>query len=202
MFSIPKNANPSLDRTGQFCLNNQIQKNVWFLAGTFGNITVIKRKCTIPYGKAIFLPILVKEDSFAEDSDLRTYEDLKQRCRTATDNLVSIEAVLDEQVLGNLTEYRAHSEIFRLTFPEENVYEVTPGPTYAACDGFWLFIKPPHVGNHLLCFRGETLLENPFTLNQLLGKKIHSSIHKHIQENLTFRIQVLYELTITDHKRK
>ena len=56
--------------------------NVWFLAGTFGNVNLIRRKCIVPLGKAIFFPILEKEDSFAEDVDLRSELELASRAES------------------------------------------------------------------------------------------------------------------------
>src|ERR687892_107301 len=101
MLSIPKRKNPSLDRTGKYCSLNQNDKNVWFLTGTFGNIGPIKRKCIIPARKAIFFPVLVKEDSFAEDSDLKMEADLIRRCEQAMNRLINIEAFIDEQKMEN-----------------------------------------------------------------------------------------------------
>jgi hypothetical protein len=79
MLSIPKKKNPSFDRTGKYCSINQDNHNVWFLTGTFGNVGPIKRKCIIPSGKAIFFPVLVKEDSLAEDCDIKSEADLIKR---------------------------------------------------------------------------------------------------------------------------
>jgi hypothetical protein len=95
MLSIPKKNNPSLDNTGMYCSVNQRNANVWFLTGTFGNIIPVTRKCAIPAGRAIFFPILEKEDSFAEDSDLTTELELANRSKSATDELVDMEVIID-----------------------------------------------------------------------------------------------------------
>ena len=83
MLSIPREKNPCIDKTGEFCSVDQNDKNVWFLAGTFGNVAAVKRRCRVPLGKALFFPLLVKEDSFAEDLDLNTEEDLTKRANGA-----------------------------------------------------------------------------------------------------------------------
>jgi hypothetical protein len=198
VLSIPKKKNPSLDRTGKYCSVNQNNQNVWFLTGTFGNIVPVKRKCIIPSRKAIFFPILVKEDSLAEDSDLKTEADLIKRCEQATNRLINIEASIDDQRMEHLENYRVRSEVFDLTFPKDNVYNVRPGLTRSVCDGYWLFIKPLQAGTHSIFFRGETSLNEPYTINQLKGNAIHSSIWKHIDKKSTFKLEVSYDLTITN----
>ena len=57
----PSATNPVLDTTGKDCQRNQ-KGSVWFLAGTFFGAAVT-RNCTIPAGKALFIPI-VNGDSF------------------------------------------------------------------------------------------------------------------------------------------
>ena len=197
MLSIPKKKNPSLDRTGKYCSINQDNHNVWFLTGTFGNIAPIKRKCIMPSGKAIFFPVLVKEDSLAEDSDLKTEADLINRCEQATNRLINIEVSIDDQRMDHLQNYRVRSKVFDLIFPKENVYNVRPGLTRSVCDGYWLFIRPLQVGNHSIFFRGETSLEEPYTINQLMRNAIHSPIWKNMNKNSTFKLEVSYDLTIT-----
>lgn len=196
MLSIPKIKNPSLDDTGKYCSVNQSDENVWFLTGTFGNIIPVKRKCIIPAGKAIFLPILVKEDSLVEDSDLKTELELIKRARDATDRLINMEATIDREKVDQLKNYRVQSEVFDLTFPEDNIYDVRPGLTRSVCDGYWLFIKPLQIGKHYIYFKGETLLEEAYTLSHLKTSEVYSPIWHHIEEEKTFKLEVSYELTI------
>jgi len=196
LLSIPKRQNPAIDETGRYCSMNQDNENVWFLTGTFGNVGRINRKCNVPAGRAIFFPILVKEDSLQEDSDLKTEEDLKKRCLDATNRLVHIEATINGTKVDRLENYRVQSEVFDLTFPEDNIYDMRPGLTRSVCDGYWLFVKPLPAGRHYIYFRGETLLEEAFTLTQMKTNQVYSPIWQHIKENPTFKVEVLYELTI------
>ena len=152
MLSIPKKNNPSLDKTGKYCSMNQNNENVWFLTGTFGNIVPVKRKCTIPIGKAIFFPILEKEDSLKEDSDLDNESGLIKRSRDATNRLTYMEAWIDGAKIEDLEDYRVQSEVFDLKFPEDNVYDVKQGLTRSVCDGYWLFLKPLEIGKHHIYF--------------------------------------------------
>jgi hypothetical protein len=196
MLSIPKQKNPSIDETGEYCSMNQNDEHVWFLTGTFGNNVPVNRNCTIPAGKAIFFPILEKEDSLAEDSDLKTESELLKRSRDATNRLIHMEATIDGQNVEHLENYRVQSEAFNLTFPEDNVYNVQPGLTRSICDGYWIFIKPLQIGKHDIYFLGETSLCEAHTLTQLRNGEVHRPIWQHINEKLTFKLEVSYDLTI------
>lgn len=202
MLSIPKKNNPSFDETGKYGSVNQNEEKVWFLTGTFGNIVPFKRACTIPVGRAIFFPILMKEVSLVEDSDLKTESELRDRCRNAMNRVIHMEAAIDGLTLSQLDCYRVQSEAFYLTFPEDNVYDVRAGLTLSVCDGYWLFIKPMQIGKHDIYFMGETMLEEEFTLVQLKKGGAHHRIQEHIREmqhmktRPTFKLAVNYELRI------
>lgn len=204
MLSIPKKKNPSLDETGKHCSSNQNEKKVWFLTGTFGNVIPIKRACIIPAGKAIFFPILMKEDSLEEDSDLKTVSELRNRCRDAMNRVIDMEASIDGLIVKRLHHYRVQSNAFYLTFPKDNVYDVRPGRTLSVCDGFWLFIRPLELGKHEISFKGETALNQSNTLVQLKRGNVHRNIQKHIamkerdQLQPTFKLAVSYNLTIIE----
>lgn len=201
MISIPTEINPCLDLIGKYCSVNQYGENVWFLAGTFGNSNRVKRKCSMPLGKAILLPILVKEDSFAEDTDLHTDADLIKRAKESTDNVLYLEAAIDGLNVTNLVEYRVQSEVFNVVFPEKNVYDVEPGLTRSVCDGFWLFIKPLLKGEHQIHFRGGTRLVEPYIKNVMRERKVYYSIKEQINDKSVFKLDVTYDLTIVhgDH---
>jgi hypothetical protein len=201
LLSIPRTVNPSLDDDGRHSSINQYDKNVWFLTGTFGNLINIRRRCIIPEGKAILFPILEKEDSFTEDSDLKTEADLIKRSKEATDKVVHLEAVVDGERISNLEDYRVRSEVFDLTFPNDNVYGVTPGITRSVCDGYWLFMKPLEEGKHIIYFKGENLLSEPYTAAMMKQTAVYNRIHKYIIEESKFKIEVTYELIVIRQKR-
>jgi hypothetical protein len=152
--SIPRMINPITDNTGENCAKMQ-EGPVWFLAGTFG--TSAKRKCTIPSTKAIFFPIIEKECSFAEEGEqLKTEEGLVARAELLMDLVSFMEVTVDGIYLQNLKQYRARSKVFDLTFPQDNVYGVKPGPTRSVTDGYWVFLKPLPIGKHIIQFVGES----------------------------------------------
>jgi hypothetical protein len=203
MFSIPKKMNPCTDLTGKYCSVEQTHNNVWFLAGTFGNIIPVKRKCVVPVRKAIFFPVLVKEDSFTEDYDLREEHELRRRSKDATDRVLSMEvAIRDADYTGEfrlqtqeIQRYRVKSNVFDLVFPVDNVYDVEAGPTRSVCDGFWIFIRPLEIGKYFISFKGETFLANSFTKNKMKKTDVYAPCNEIIDKDL-FRVEVSYELTV------
>lgn len=208
IISIPKKENPCLDVTGKYCSVYQNDRNVWFLAGTFGNTTPIKRVCTIPLGRAILLPLLVKEDSFAEDSDLSSESQLVKRANDATDKLLYVRATIDSKDVEYPEKYRVRSKVFDLMFPDDNIYDVEPGMTRSVCDGFWLFIKPLQLGKHVIYFSGETVVADPFTRNFMKKASVYSSFIKQNQTKKknktidTFKVEVIYSLTVSDNENE
>ena len=158
MLCIPKVNNPSFDTTGRHCSVGQTEPKVWFLTGTFGNTRLVERKCTVASRYSLFFPVLEKEDSFTEDSDLNDEAQLIDRCVNAMNRVIRMEACIDGQVVRHLENFRVCSHVFDLTFPLDNVYGVSPGKTRSICDGYWLFIKPLKIGQHRIHFKGEVVL--------------------------------------------
>jgi hypothetical protein len=54
----PRDVNPVFDTTGEFCAQGQ-KGSVWFLAGAFiyKRPEIVTRNCTVPVGKALFIPM-------------------------------------------------------------------------------------------------------------------------------------------------
>ncbi len=195
--SIPKKNNPSLDSTGKNCAQNQIDPHVWFLGGSFGNESVIKRRCIIPKTRGIFFPIIEKEDSFVEDTDLKTEEELVERAKQAMDGVTLLEARIDGNYIEELKRYRVGSDFYDLIFPDDNVYDLVPGLTRSVCNGYWIFLKPLPVGKHNIYFHGECLLEEDDRANQRINSdKVYAPMRKFVREFRRFKVEVEYELTI------
>ena len=66
-----------------------------FLVVISGNLTPIRRYCMIPEHKAILFPILEKEDSFAEDTDLKLKSELRLRAKEFMDRVRDLRLVID-----------------------------------------------------------------------------------------------------------
>jgi hypothetical protein len=196
MMAIPKERNPCLDETGEWSSMNQNNENVWFLAGTFGNTNCVRRECTVPKSKALLFPLLVKEDSLADDSDLMTEPELVRRCKNATDKVTYMEAKIDDKQIRNLEKFRVRSQVFDLMIPENNVYDIMACATRSVCDGFWIFVRPMTKGPHSVYFKGETKLDEPYTRNFMMENEAYANVSEHLVTKGTFILEVSYYLTI------
>lgn len=197
LLSIPRDKNPAVDETGKNSSENQVDANVWFLAGTFGNNIPVKRKCRVPKSKAILFPIMDKEDSFAEDIDLNYEDELAMRARNSMDRLISLQLIVDGKRISNLSEYRVLSEFFDLTYPENNVYDVKFGITRAVCDGYWAFLRPLPIGLHEIYFSAQVFLpKDDQVTKQIKNSSIYSSVAEEIDKNSRLNIEVTYTLMV------
>lgn len=170
----PVASNPALDPDGQFCDKNQKGK-VWFLASTFEGVT--DRTCKIPADKAIFIgfggayvsfpPEFPTEGSpcLALATDVEKVRcDVKGDIPTAPDT--SFEIFIDDEPVEDPFAFRAQSQPggFTLRIPEPSliteVYELPSGDRFpAVADGYFLFLKPLHPGEHTL----KILMTSPST---------------------------------------
>jgi hypothetical protein len=142
-FSIPAAQHPRDAYTPEKCALNQ-KSPVWFLADQLGGQE--ERTCTIPAGKAIFVPLLVGECDYSSP-DVKTDEALR-RCAKAGDEYGVIEATVDGVKIKNLEQYRTQSGFFNLTTADGNIYGQPAGTYRAFADGFFVFLEPLPPGKH------------------------------------------------------
>jgi hypothetical protein len=165
---------PIDDPTGEHCSYNQVtgkEAPVFFLAGTT-NGTMVRNKCSVPLGKAIYFPIV----TFSNDNAGRT-PDMEQSDSALKDSVQALlDAVpvkklsveLDGTPVPDLERFRTNVTEFSYQLPPEpNVYScygasgVTGeiSPAYAA--GFYVMLAPPAGGQHKLHFKGSSPLSMP-----------------------------------------
>jgi hypothetical protein len=170
---LPTNHHPLFDTAD--CSAGQSGK-VWFLGGTFVTVNVsegvivgqAERHCTIPFGTALFFPLLNSEADNAIDPPLSVAE-LYALVQATQNHAVFLAATIDGQPVQGLsdprhTPYRVQSPVFRFTLPEENNYyqffgfdDVSGRISPAVADGFFLMVKPLSVGKHTIHFAGRLL---------------------------------------------
>jgi hypothetical protein len=197
LLELPKDINPSIDTIGKNCYQNQKDPNVWFLGGTFGNLIPIRRYCRIPEHKAILFPILEKEDSFAEDTDLKLESELRLRAKEFIDRVRDLRLVIDGAIVEGLYNYRVQSPIFNLNFPIDCVYDVKPGLTKAVCDGYWIFLRPLPIGQHEIRFSGEVAMMRGDTVtDQFKSDPLYAHIKEHIHSKASFVLDITYQIDI------
>jgi hypothetical protein len=151
LMSIPLADNPAADDTGKNCGQKQ-EGPVWFLPGTAGGKA--ERTCAIPAQKAILFPIISAEYSYKEYPNLKTESELRKGVVLNQDKVTSLEASVDGMQLKDLRKYRVQSPLFDATFPKNNLFGVSAGPTQAVADGFWILLQPLSPGKHDIHFKG------------------------------------------------
>jgi len=162
-YSIPRDVHPAYDDSGKYCAEGQ-SGPVWFLAGTYEHLA--ERFCTIPTGKAILLPILNSECSYAEFPNLNNEEELRQCAKQMQDTVVHLEASIDGVPILGLEQYRIQSPLFNLTLGQNNILELPANTTtQAISDGNWLFLKPLSPGEHVIYFKGGLEARHNITAN-------------------------------------
>jgi hypothetical protein len=164
--SIP-NAEHPRDFADRTCNVSQTWKDVWFLPDTLnGNIV---RECEVPFGKAIFIPVTTGWQSVAESPEfsgkpLNEIKDSLIKGASYCDdyNIVRVAEIDGKKVQGleGNSPYRTNTtQLFNLTYGENNIYDVKPGMTPAFAEGWFLFLKPLPQGDHTL--KIDSKIKNP-----------------------------------------
>jgi hypothetical protein len=161
--SIPADRNPLLDTTGDFCAERQ-SGNVWFLAGTLGETGVV-RNCEVPFGKALFFPIINSEASIKEKIYGSNEEELRASVKSDIDKVTFTEVTVDDTSLTHLNNYRVGSDLFVFWLPKNNILGLTvpPHSSKAVTDGYWIMLKPLSAGQHVIHIHGKAKMSETFT---------------------------------------
>jgi len=181
---IPAQVTPFLDPDGAQC--GTLQRGpVWFLAGTSGPQSSVTRACSIPSGRAIFVPMAGYLNDYpcpeppafqpAPGQSIEAF--LAEGAAAITDQFHVLEAELDGQPVVNLTDFRARSPLVSFTGAANLSFLdscITGSPQLGVSDGYWLLLKPLSRGNHTLHIKAGT---SPSSITQ----------------------DVTYQLTIGDH---
>lgn len=149
------------------CNISQTSKDVWFLPDILDGKIV--RECEVPYGKAIFVPITTGEQGVAESEEFKgkPLSQVKNSIIEAAsycDNYnVERTAEMDGQKIQGLegdSPYRTNTtELFNITWGENNIYDVIPQTAPAFAEGWFLFLKPLPVGDHVIKIHSK--ISNP-----------------------------------------
>jgi len=154
---IPSDQHPR-DFAERSCNVNQIWEDVWFLPDILDGKIV--RECDIPHGKAIFVPITTGWQGVAESEEFKgkPLDDIRDSLIKGASycdnyNVVRIAEIDGKKIQGleGNTPYRTNtSELFNLTYSENNIYGIKPGTAPAFGEGWFLFVKPLSQGDHTI----------------------------------------------------
>jgi hypothetical protein len=157
----PATGSPILDATGARCGAHQPDR-VWFLAGTFGGDPVVRR-CTIPAGRPIVLP-LINNAYFAflsDDPDTRTEAYVRGQVTCIEDAVFPV-VEIDGTPVGNPSSYLERSAVFAVHLPSDNLFGATAEDipqlllSPSADEGYYLFVQPLPPGDHTLRWRASS----------------------------------------------
>ncbi len=149
-------ASPIPDTTGQFCNSGQ-GGPVFFLAGAW---ETVERSCTVPAGKAIFIPLINVECSSVEPDPFYGPDGQKARACAAVYadgiGLNTLKLTVDGRKLSGLEKYRVQSSYYSFVMPATDNYLGVVGPTsgWSLSDGYWVMLKPLSPGTHVIHFEG------------------------------------------------
>jgi hypothetical protein len=160
---------PVTDPTGKDCADGQSGK-VWFLAGTFPDNppSPVTRKCTIPTGKAILIPIVnVVFSNHGEDPPYDV-AGLKAQCEAAIDTAFNLAADIDGRAVANIAKYQVTPTLF------PHGLTIDGDTEDAASCGIYLLLPPLSKGDHTVHIHGGLHLfdfELDVTYLLTMGKK-------------------------------
>jgi hypothetical protein len=133
-----------------------LSDKVWFLAAPVapGNYP-----CTIPKGRALFVPVLTVECSSLEPPESGFHGDTEQEQRECAkywaDHLVNVSIEIDGLPVQDLESRRFVSPQFAFNAPDPNILLVPGGgPGTAVADGYYVMIAPLPKGAHTVRVRG------------------------------------------------
>jgi hypothetical protein len=158
--SIPSAASPLIDATGANCMVGQ-RGGTWFLAGTFFGGSA-SRVCSVPEGAQLVFPVAnyVSFDTpnLCGQVGSMSVAELRSPAAQYIEGLKQFTATLDSKPV--LPIRRIRSEVFSLTLPAENIFNLPtvcgPGAIPAAVytrsvdDGYYAEIDKLDVGEHML----------------------------------------------------
>jgi hypothetical protein len=164
LLSKPKDTNPAIDDTGKNAGVDQHDPNVWFLAGTFVNMSIPHRTCAIPEGKAILFPVINYQANFLEDPKFTEESELKEYVGSDIDDIVKKEAFVNGI---RVPVFRVGSDpsLFSVKIAADiphgvdgsddgRVADAGGGITKAVSDGYWVFLQPLPIGEYDIHFAG------------------------------------------------
>jgi hypothetical protein len=152
-FSIPAGVNPILDPTGANCAEGQ-SGHVWFLAGSFSDAP-LTRSCTVPGGKAIFLPMINIECSTVEPPPFYGGNEAELvACATSFIGFSdAVTCTVDGVDVSNAIRYRFQSPVTPFTTSVDNILGLPAGTNgLLVSDGYWIMLPPLSVGQHEVHF--------------------------------------------------
>ena len=168
VLSLPTDIGPFQDKTGEKCANGQINSNssVFYLSGGGGGSH--DRQCKVPAGKGVLIPVIHVEFSEKEVPNASP-EELSRLAKIDQDHVTSLvleingKKIFDEKYQNGIAneknsiakQYRTHTGVFDVVFPENAMYGVSAGPSKVVADGFYIITEPLKKGVYDIVYKGS-----------------------------------------------
>jgi hypothetical protein len=164
---LPKDKNPAIDNDGQKdeIANQNSNAPFFYLNFSKDGGSLVERKCRVPSEKGVFIPVMGVEVSEKEVQN-SSVDQLKKIAKKDQDSVKDdLSLRLDGNEVNNLHSFRVPTDAFELNFPENALFDVSPGTSQAVADGFYIITKPLSPGTHTIEFKGS--LENDDNENSI-----------------------------------
>jgi hypothetical protein len=158
ILSFPIDKNPWEDAVGSNCDNGQSKSNssIFYLSGNGGGIS--ERKCIVPAGKSLFIPISQVEVSDKEVPHASP-DDLIRIAKNDQDSVTSLYLSINDKIYEReeLNKYRINTGVFDVFFPKDAIFGVTEGTSKAVADGYYIITKPIDKGNYTIQYKSSLM---------------------------------------------
>lgn len=153
--NFTKATDPNDSYTSEKCsINQNISGNVWFLSMPPPEMSAYERTCKIPRHMSILLPANTGECDTGDSSSPIT-------CAKQGDEGARITVYLDGAKYDyDVVKDRITSNLFSLTWTDNNIFDAPAGTVKGAVDGYFIFLKPMTPGNHTLSYDADVLPPN------------------------------------------
>ena len=153
-FSLPNESHPFYDETGASATNGQ-SGPIWYLVGAFNESGVVSRRCEVPHGVALFIPVLDTQCfNFDYFGIPVSQEELVSCAKDIIDAAANVSLTIDGTPVPDLVSFRKTSDPVDINFDDNNVFGLPAGHASAVADGYYVIVGPLRVGQHIIRFTG------------------------------------------------
>jgi hypothetical protein len=161
--AIPASENPVNDQTGEKCSNGQTNSNSSVFYLSFNNGGKSERKCTVPTGTALLIPVM---QVAITDKDIpgASIEELDSATKKDQDSVNSLYLKIGDKEYNynDLLKYRTHTDAFDVVWADKAIFGIIDGgPAKAVADGFYIITEPLKNGTYPIHFKSSLICPDP-----------------------------------------
>jgi len=177
IISFPIDKNPWEDSAGVNCDNGQSGTNssIFYLSGDGGGKS--ERKCNVPSGTGLFIPVSPMEIS-EKESPNSSVDDLNKIAKKDQDSVTSLYLKINDKEYNrvDLGKYRTHTGVFEVIFPKNAIFGATEGTSKAVGDGYYVITEPLAKGNYTIQYKSSLICTSIDCLEPNFAQDVKYSI--------------------------